>query len=332
MGSLGVLFFIFSIINNFSYKLILFPRLAIVGFSIIIGSKIIQLGLEPTSTIYGIQLVNEDLIRVNPIFFSLIIVLTYLSLYISLILFIRNQNLLPSYIVPDKIKQYSINALVIMTVGMLFQTIGTLMVKDANTAGWILILSRMCITSGFIFIVLQFTKNPVLSFSEKGNPAQFIVNGTINWLLLGNRNLGPEALRTSPTLKNLFTIEELQLFSVKLLTSVTLGKEEHGEEMCIIPHSNSEKEINLVAIGFSFLHHDPSLTDPRKKGLIELVFAIVIPQILLPYLQNLNLTAMKDPIMKIVEETSNIEEFMKKTRFDSLTAILLRNLTQKKAF
>ena len=61
IGAAGVLFFIFSIINTFTYRLVLIPRLAIVGFSIIIGSKIIQLQTPPSQTIYGIQLLNGQL-------------------------------------------------------------------------------------------------------------------------------------------------------------------------------------------------------------------------------------------------------------------------------
>lgn len=332
IGSFGVLFFIFSIINNFSYKLVLIPRLTIIGFSIIIGSKLIQLSLLPTETIYGIRLVGNQLIRVSPSFFSAIIGFSYLSLYISLVLFIRYQNKLPEYIIPQKIKQYSLISLIIMTIGMTFQTIGTIVISEANLAGWTLILARLFITTGFIFIVFQFTKNPVLSFSEKGNPTKFIINGTVNWLLLGNMDLGPEPLQSSSGIDSFFNQEELQLFSLKLLTSVSLGSEKFSEEICIIPHGNIQKKIDLCAVGFSFLHSDPTLADPRKNGTVQLLFAVIIPAILLPFLANITLDAMKKPVITELKKTRDLTEFLKNCSFDTLTAKLLKNLTQKKSF
>ena len=333
IGSFGVLFFIFSIINTFTYKLVIFPRITIIGFAMIIGSKIIQLTLSPSETIYGFQLgTNNELIRVSPIFFSLIIGLSYLFLYLSLIFFLQNQNKLPSYIVGEKIKNYSMYAFFILTGGIIFQSIGTLFVMDAFLSEWVLLLARFLITTGFIFIVFQFTKNPVLSFSEKGNPAQFIANGTINWLLIGNRDFGPESLKSSSNLKTYFNQEELQLFAVKLITSISLGSGNYNEEICIIPHSNLEKKFNLVAIGFSFLHKDIKVKDIRRKGMCELLFAIVVPSILLSYLHNLTIDAMREPLMVNLKNTENIDEFLQLNLFDFLTAKMLRNLSEKKVF
>ena len=332
IGSLGVLFFIFSIINTFSYKLMMFPRVTIIGFSMIMGSKVIQLTLSPSETIYGIQFSNNQLIRVSPIFFSVIIGLSYLFLYLSLIFFLHNQNKLPDYIVGEKIKNYSMNAFLILTGGIIFQSIGTLLVMDAFLSEWVLLLARFLITTGFIFIVFQFTKNPVLSFSEKGNPAKFIVNGTINWLLIGNREFGPETLKNSSDLNKYFSKEELQLFAVKLIASISLGSENYNEEICIIPHGNLVKKFNLVAIGFSFLHKDNTAKDVRRKGMCELLFAIVVPAILLSYLNNLTIDAMREPLMANLKKTENIDEFLQLDLFDLLTAKMLRKLSEKKAF
>lgn len=186
--------------------------------------------------------------------------------------------------------------------------------------------------NGLFPYILQFINNPILTFSEKGNPSKFILNGTINWLLLGNRNFGPEALQTSPKLQSFFTYEELQLFTLKLLTSVSLGKEEYTEEICIIPHGNYQKDINLVAVGFSFLHYDPSLTDSRKRRMCELLFAIVLPSVFLPFLVNITIDSMRKPIIAEIRKTQDLNEFLSSCSFNILTAKLLKNLMQKKSF
>ena len=224
------------------------------------------------------------------------------------------------------------NAFFILTGGIIFQSIGTLLVMDAFLSEWVLLLARFLITTGFIFIVFQFTKNPVLSFSEKGNPAKFIVNGTINWLLIGNREFGPETLKNSSDLNKYFSKEELQLFAVKLIASISLGSENYNEEICIIPHGNLVKKFNLVAIGFSFLHKDNTAKDVRRKGMCELLFAIVVPAILLSYLNNLTIDAMREPLMANLKKTENIDEFLQLDLFDLLTAKMLRKLSEKKAF
>lgn len=139
---------------------------------------------------------------------------------------------------------------------------GILIVKDAILAGFFLILSRFAVTTGFIFIVLQFTKNPVLSFSEKGNSSKFITKGVVNWLLAINGDLGPEIIKNSPILKNYFKPNELQMFVIKLLTSINLGSDQYREDICIIPYSTNE--FRFIAISFSFVHKDLNLKDPRK--------------------------------------------------------------------
>lgn len=330
IGSIGVLFFMFSIINTFSYKLVIFPRISIVGFSIIIGSIIIQLILPNTQTIYGIKLVNGQLIRVSPIYFSILIFISYGTLYIAVTLFIIKQNELPSYIVYEKVKQYSIYAFIVLNFGMLFQTIGTIFIFEANSAGWFLIGSRIFITTGFIFIVLQFTGNPLLSFSENGNPSQLISNGTINWLLIGNRDLGPEPLARSSALKNFFSPEAEQLLTIKLMTSISLGREEYAEEICIIPFSSSN--YNLIAVGFSFLHKDSESKDPRKNGYSELLYAVIIPNLLLVYLHNLTIDSMRNQIMPRVMKTTDLKDFLSVTDFNQLSVSVLRTITSKKLF
>lgn len=239
---------------------------------------------------------------------------------------------MPDYIIPEKTKQYTLLALGIFTLGIILYAIGSLFTSDVPLAGFLLLLSRLVITTAFLFIVLQFIKNPVISFSEKGNPAKFITNGTINWLLIGNKDTGPELLHLSNPLQKFLNHEELQVFSIKLLTSVNLGRKNYSEEICIIPQNNPEKNINLIAVGFSFQHSDPTLTDPRKNGLCELVFAIVIPNILLPFLANITIDAMKKPISIEVNKTKDLAEFLLNCQFESLTAKLLKNLTQKKSF
>jgi hypothetical protein len=217
-----------------------------------------------------------------------------------------------------------------MSFGILAQGIGTIFIKDAILAGWMLLLSRFLITIGFIFITMQLTQNPILSFSEKGNPAPFIKNGIINWLLIGNRNFGPESLINSSNLENYFSKEVLQLLSVKLMTSISLGRQQFTEELCIIPHR--ENDYNFTAIGFSFLHNDETITDERKNGKCELIFSIIIPHLLLPFLENLTIESIRGPIISEVKKTNDLKQFINEIDFNMLTVELLRNLTTKKSF
>ena len=329
-GCVGVIFFIFAIINSFSKLLVIVPRFTIVGFAINIGSEIIQFNVPPSETLYGIRIIDGVSVRVIPSFYSFFIFLTYLSLYASLILFIRYQNSLPNYIVADKIKQYTLYSFIIMTIGIFFQTVGTLLVKDAFEAGFMLFLSRLFITTGFIFIVLQFTKNPVLSFSEKSTSAKIITNGIVNWILAVNGDKGPETVAQSTHLEKYFNPVELQLFTIKLLTSINLGSEQYREDICIIPYSTDE--FKLVAIGFSFGHKDSKLQDKRKKNRTELLFAVIVPEILFPYLENLTIEAMRGPIIGKRDKTNELEDFVKTTDFDNLTLNLIKNLNEKKVF
>ena len=64
----------------------------------------------------------------------------------------------------------------------------------------------------------------------------------------------------------------------------------------------------------------------------ELLFAIVVPAILLSYLNNLTIDAMREPLMANLKKTENIDEFLQLDLFDLLTAKMLRKLSEKKAF
>ena len=329
-GPIGVLFLIFSFINTFNKVLVIIPRLTIVGFTVMIGAKIVQFHIPPSETVYGIKVVNNQLVRITPPFIAIDVFLSFLAFYLCLLMFVHKQNSLPSYLVAENTKRNTRYALIIFTFGIIIQVFATVFISDFYLSGTILILSRITLTTGFMFIVLQFTKNPMLTFSEKGNPAKFITNGTVNWILIANGNMGPEAIKYSGYLDKYFSKDELKLCSIRLLTANNLGGEEYREDICIIPFTN--KKFNLVGIGFSFNHKDSNLKDPRRKNKAELLFAIIIPQLLLPYLENITINAMRDPIFNKREKTVELEDFVQKTDFNNLTMNLLKNLNNKQIF
>ena len=108
LGSGGALFFTFVLQNSYSNRAVLFPRFTIIGFSALIGAKLIQLSLTPDQTIYGLKVVNDELIRVSSNFSQLMIIIAFLGFCLTYLMFTLNQFSISDWILPKKLKSYLI--------------------------------------------------------------------------------------------------------------------------------------------------------------------------------------------------------------------------------
>lgn len=64
----------------------------------------------------------------------------------------------------------------------------------------------------------------------------------------------------------------------------------------------------------------------------ELIFAIIIPEILLPFMENLIINAMRDPIITKRNKTDELNEFLESIDFNKLSVLVIKNLLSKRLF
>lgn len=325
-GALGTIVFIFVLSNSIQARLLLIPRIAVVLFSFIVGTKFIQFYIPASDTLYGLKTTDNGFIRTNLPILQVVILVAFSLLILTIYLFSKKQFNLPKGFVSDSAVKYYKVSLTIFAIGIVCNILG-LSISDYYYSGIFYLISRLFLTIGAITIFQQFTQNSELIFSERGNPLPIIRKGIVGWIIAGNRSIGPEDVISSNEFKENYNIPDLEILSVNLITSAAMGREEFHEKLIVVPLNH--KNADLTAIGYSLKYMDSTITDPRKNGQSEIVFALLIPSFLMQYLENLSEHAMKRPISKHFKEDEDLDVLIKRNPFESLVIDVIRDLTTK---
>ena len=329
-GSLTVNFIFLTFSTSyFGNKMVILPRLGVGIFSIIIGLKLSLILINnPFETIYGLRISENTLQRHTHPLISLLALTGFLLLIIVLLVYSIWQSKFPNYFITQETKNNSFLSALLIGLGIIINFVGIILPSSYLTiSNFALLISRFIVAMGFIFMSLQFYKNPIITLTEKNNPKTLLNNGIIGWILITTTDRGPYVQFVSEQTKSLYKFSEkdLTLFSVSSISIVGIGGT-FIENRFIIPFKTQKHDLS--AICYSFTLEDPTLKDQRKKGVGENVFAIIVPNIVINYLGNVSVNSFS--ITKKIEEAGNLQEFIKNTNFYDETLFTLRNLLLEK--
>lgn len=170
-------------------------------------------------------------------------------------------------------------------------------------------------------------QNSIITLKEQGNPNYLIENGTVGWVLVSNTDQGPEVKLLSTSSKNLYSLEEreIMLFAVSSISIVGIGQN-FVDTQFTIPFPMKEKELSVICNSFKIF--DPTLKDPRRKTMADIVYGIIIPRVFLNYLGNIGASSFT--ITKKINTYETLQDFMKEISFIDETIITFRNLLLQK--
>jgi hypothetical protein len=325
MGSTGAVLFIFVIGNSFPKRYSIISRLTVVNSSLMIGIKFIHFFIPISETVYGLKVVGNDLIKVIDPVIQILIFLQFFTLFMTVAYYTFLQLRLPSGFASDNTKFLLSVTIIIGIIGTILNIASYFLFIDTYDSGIVALISRICYLLAFIFILFQVTNNPLLNFSENGNSFQFIENGLIGYLLVGNRNKGPENLISSSKFQKNYKIDNLDLLSVKLISTIGLGNKGIDEGLFTIPFSYGSYGFTTISLSFSF--QDSEIQDPRKKGKCDLVYVIILPDFLFPYIKNFKLEPLKKSLFKFFKDYNNLSLIIANVHFENLSSVILRDLT-----
>lgn len=329
-GSISFIILFFSFNHPYlGIKQILIARIGIISFGILAGIKIAGLLINDTSSsIYGLFIDEGDLKRYTSPFITLIVLIAFVSLVITLFMHSYANRKFPNYLVSDSVKKKSFFSAYLMTIGVAFNYVGLILsIQLLGISNILFLISRFFITFAFIFITLMIADHPVITIRERGNTKFLIDKGIIGWILVNNADNGPEINAISEKSKKVYNIsdKEMILFAVSSITMAGIGQNFVNSEF-IIPFPLKENELSVVCQSFEIV--DPTLQDPRRNHLADVVFGIIIPKPLVNYLGSIVKGSFS--INEKIISFNTFQEFIKGTDFSLETSITLRNLLIQK--
>ena len=172
-GSLTVNFIFLTFSTSyFGNKMVILPRLGVGIFSIIIGLKLSLILINnPFETIYGLRISENTLQRHTHPLISLLALTGFLLLIIVLLVYSIWQSKFPNYFITQETKNNSFLSALLIGLGIIINFVGIILPSSYLTiSNFALLISRFIVAMGFIFMSLQFYKNPIITLTEKNNP------------------------------------------------------------------------------------------------------------------------------------------------------------------
>ena len=117
----------------------------------------------------------------------------------------------------------------------------------------------------------------------------------------------------------------MSLFAVSSIAIVGIGQN-FVDNLFIIPLPTKEKELSSIC--YSFTIYDPTIEDPRRNNIGNVIFGIIVPRVFIEYLGNVEIESFS--ITKKIQKAKSFQDLLEQVDFLEETNETLRNLLLNK--